>query len=191
MASRIDNDHFRDTLYAWPEVGLVLLYKNFYHNLLAIADMYTRDRQSSEDVVQEIFVDIWNRHKEIGARRDESIERYLVKAVQYRSASHNKRKLRTAERETRYYYISNTTTTAQPEEPAFEMSDDERLARLIAATFPERERDCILLKMEGMQNRAIAERLGISTKGVERNLTRARKRFKRFGSSVYSVFFQR
>src|SRR5688572_501766 len=101
MSASINNDHFRNTLYSWPEIALILLYENFYHKLLRIADMHTRDRQASEDVLQEVFVDIWKRHKQIGQRRDEPIERYLVKAVQYHSITHYRNRVRTAERETR------------------------------------------------------------------------------------------
>ena len=182
MSAPINDAHFRNMLYSWPEIGLILLYENFYHKLLRIADMHTRDRQSSEDVLQEVFTDLWRRHKEIGRICTEPIESYLVRAVQYSSISHYKKRIRTAECETQYYYtkadVFPDTLHEQPIDPA----NDQRLMKLIAGTFPPRERDCLLLKMEGLSGEEIARRLGVTKKAVERNLTRARKRFRRFGS---------
>lgn len=189
MSASINDEHFRNTLYSWPEIGIILLFKNFYHRLLAIADIYTRDRHSSEDVVQEVLVDIFRRHKEVGRMRSEPLEKYLVKAVQYRSISHYKKRVRLAEQETQYYYATAEIGREAPAEAPAEEDKQEKLMELIATTFPPRERDSLLLKMEGHSVEEIGRRLGITRKGVERNLTSARKRFKRFGSPFYDLFF--
>lgn len=190
MSASINDEHFRNMLYSWPEIGIILLFKNFYHRLLTIADIYTRDRYSSEDVVQEVLVDIFRRHKEVGQKHDEPLEKYLVKAVQYHSITYYKRRVRLVERETRYYYAE--AALAAESSVGFSATDNEnheKLMKLIAATFSPRERDCLLLKMEGLSVDAISRRLGITIKGVERNLTSARKRFRRFGGPFYELFF--
>ena len=185
MSASINDEHFRNTLYSWPEAGMILFYENFYHKLLRIADMHTRDRKSSEDVLQEVFADVWKRHKEIGQMRDEPIERYLIKAVQYSSITHYKKRVRTAECETQYYYANSESLADTPAESDSSSTNDQRLMKLIAGTFPDREKECLLLRMEGLPVKEIARQLGITRKAVERNLTRARKRFRRFGSRFY------
>ena len=185
MSASVNDEHFRNTLYSWPEAGVILFYENFYHKLLRIADIYTRDRKSSEDVLQEVFTDVWKRHKEIGRMRDEPIERYLIRAVQYSSISHYKRRVRTADCETQYYYATTEARLHATAGPDNHCTDDRRLMKLIAGTFPPREKNCLILKMEGLSVEEIARQLGITRKAVERNLTRARKRFKRFGSRFY------
>lgn len=187
MSTSINDEHFRNTLYSWPEMGLILLYENFYWRLLRIADIYTRDRQSSEDVVQEVFLDIWRRHKQVGAKRGEPLERYLVKAVQYSSIVHYKKRVKSQKREKEYYYsnFSAVDDDALERRPI----NDQGLMKLIAETFPSRERECLLLRMDGVPIEDIARKLGVTKKAVERSLTSARKRFKRFGARFYDLFF--
>ena len=184
MPASIDIEHIRNILYSWPEIAMILLYNNFYDKLIRIADIHTRDRQASEDVLQEVFADVWRRHKEIGQKKDESIQRYLIKAVQYHSITHYKKRVKTSEQETQYFYANETNPPEYSVEASIIADESRRFLRLIVGTLPPREKECFLMQIDGMRVKEIARRLGITVKAVERSLTSARKRLRGFSGVV-------
>ena len=60
--------------------ALEALFKRFYKPLRAYAYRFVADEYQAEDIVQDVFLDIWQRHESIRFD-DESIKSYLFKAV--------------------------------------------------------------------------------------------------------------
>ena len=181
MPASIDNELFRNLLLSWPEKALVLLYQEYYDSFIRIADLHTRDRSVSEDVLQEVFADIWRKHKSLGQKRDESIQSYLIKAVEYHSITLYKKNTKNAERETQFYYSNVSNLSESPAEAGIIAAEKQSFLRLILATLPPRERECLSLQVDqAMSVKDIARRLGITKKAVERSLTSAKKRLKKF-----------
>lgn len=143
--------------------------------------MHTHDLQASMDVLQEVFADVWQKRKQLGRERDESIQSYLIKAVQYHSIRFNKKNTKTAERETEYYYRNVEHNIDQSVEGRLIADEKRTFIRLIIATFPPKEKECLLLQIDDeLTVREIAKRLAITKKAVERSLTSARKRLRKF-----------
>lgn len=164
---------------------MVLLYQDHYESLIRIADMHTRDRHASQDVLQEVFADIWQKRREIGQQRDEPIHGYLIRAVQYHAISLYKRNKKTTDDETQYYYAKAASVLEDPYEAVIISQENQTFIRLIVATFPEREKQCLLLQIDHrLPVREIASRLGISRKAVERSLTSGKKRLRKFRAVV-------
>ena len=181
MPSVLDNEPFRNLLYSWPEKALAFLYDRYYDQLIHIADMHTRDRHASQDVVQEVFADVWQKHKTLGSQRGESIQGYLVKAVAYHSITVYRKKAKTAEQQVAYLYESRDEHAQHSAEAEIISAERRSFARVILGTFPERERQCLLMQFEQeMRVKEIAQKLGISKKAVERSLTSGKKRLRRF-----------
>jgi RNA polymerase sigma-70 factor, ECF subfamily len=186
MSASINNDDLRNVLYSWPEMAMVLLYNNFYNKLIRLADKYTRNRQTSEDVLQEVFADVSNRHREIGLNSREPIEGYLMRAVRNQSITHYRKRTRAADAEKAYYYANTDAGKEDPAEVSILSEERRQFVHMILGTFPPRERECLSLQMfRGLCNKEIAAELGITEKAVEANLTRARKRLRRYGSSIF------
>lgn len=185
MLSSLDNDQFRKTLLSWPEKAMVLLYQDHYESLMRIADMHTRDRHASQDVLQEVFANIWRKRRKIGQQRNEPIHGYLIRAVQYHAISLYRKNTKTADEETHYYYAKAASEVEDPSEAVIISQEKQSFIRLIVATFPERERQCLLLQIDhSLPVGEIAQRLGISRKAVERSLTSGKKRLKKFRAAV-------
>jgi len=166
-------------------MAMVLLYNNYYDSLIRIADMHTHDRQASKDVLQEVFADVWQKHKLLGKQRDESIQHYLIKAVQNHSISFHNKKAKKEEHEREYFYSQSNNLTENPAEASIISTETQLFIRVMLGTFPLRERQCLLMQIDhGMRVNEIAQRLGISKKSVERALTCARKRLKKFGGVI-------
>jgi RNA polymerase sigma factor (sigma-70 family) len=181
MPASINNEFFRNLLFSWPEKALALLYQEYYHKLIRVADMHTHNRQASEDVLQEVFADIWQKHKILGRLRNQSIQTYLIKAIEYHSITSYKRNSKKGERERQYFYDTAGSALEYPAEAAIISKEKHTFIRLVIGTLPPREKECLLLQIDYRMSVAdIARRLGISKKAVERNLTSAKKRLRKF-----------
>lgn len=180
MSGFIDSDRFRKILLALPEKAIVILYEQYYNALVNVSNGLVHDRKAAEDIVQETFIHVWEKHRKLGQPDRRSIEHYLVKVVRNKSISWYKEKLRHGE-----YRITAGTRDAIVEEPSVEsqwirneISDE---IRMVIATFPRRETECLLLRIdEELTPQQIANRLKVSRKAVERSLTSANKRLREY-----------
>lgn len=180
MPTSFNNANIRKLLEARPRQAILLLYEEYYYQLIWIAYRHTHNRQDSDDVIQEVFVDLFKRHKQISRMSDEPIVNYLIKAVRNRAISQYRQKMRLSMRETQYYHAHGKTGDEYA--PDRDLISNERAASLslVVARLSDREKESFLMQLEGVRVKDIAERLSISVKAVERNLTRAKKRLRAF-----------
>lgn len=94
MSAKIDNNRFRELLFAYPAKAIELLYEAYYSGLIRLALKLTRDEIAAEDIVQEVFLYVWKNHKRLGQYHDQSIEHYLARAVRYKAISHYKKRIK-------------------------------------------------------------------------------------------------
>jgi RNA polymerase sigma factor (sigma-70 family) len=185
MSPFIDSEDFRNLLYSWPEKAMRSIYDHVYDDLVRIADMHTHSRILSEDALQDVFTDVFLRHREICTSRGESILGYLIAAVTNHSISLYRKNSRALGGETEYYYACVEGVREKPLELAMISEERQSFLRLIIGTLPPRERECMLLRIDHeMSVKEIARRLGVSKKAVEWNLRSARKRLERFRAQV-------
>ena len=186
MSSFIDTDEFRNLLYSWPEKAIPYLYEHHYDGLIRIADVHTHDRSLSEDAVQDVFTDIAQRHKELGANQGQPFHAYLIKAVTNRSVTLYQKDLASNIRHTRYYYDNQRISGPEKNvETKIIAAERRSLLKLVIGTLPPRERECILMQTEqNLKVKEIARRLGITPKTVEWNLTEARKKLRKYGTNL-------
>jgi RNA polymerase sigma-70 factor (ECF subfamily) len=185
MSPFIDSEEFRNLLYSWPEKAMRSIYDHVYDDLVRIADMHTHSRALSEDAMQDVFSDIFLRHREIGRARGESILGFLIRAVTNHSITLYRKSSRALQGETEYYYACVDGVHENSAELAIIEQDRQSFLRVILGTLPPREKECMLLRVDhGMSVKEIARRLGITMKAVEWNLRSARNRLKRFRTRV-------
>lgn len=181
MSPVTNNERFRKLLRSYPVRAVTILYVTYHKSLENIAFGLTRDLDASKDIVQEVFYSVWKNSEQLSRFHERSIQHYLVKAVRFKSISYytqeslfNLKKLE---------FLNGQTF--EPIELPFEhkIIQMETLAEIRRAidTFPDRTRQCFLMKVDReMTIDQIASELGISRKAVEKNLTSAKKRIKRF-----------
>ena len=181
MPGAINNERFRKLLLSSPGTAIEILYHGYYSSLLNIAKYLTQDNAVSEDIVQEAFIHVWQNHKQLGQFHTRSIQHYLVKVVRYKAISHYKEVVRTSKRKKMFLngQVHNRT------EPSVETNlialEIRREIRQLIATFPPKEKECLLMKLdEEMTVDQIAARLNVSDKAVERSLTSANKRLRKY-----------
>lgn len=145
------------------------LFRLHFARFVAFAYAITRDRVASEDLVQEAFMKIWiNRSK---LDENLSLENYLYVLV--------KRAVLNFIRDRKFVEALDSDgllELAGDSDTIGRISEKETRERLISgvASLPPQRRTVFLLsREEGLSNKAIAERLGLSEKTVERHITLA------------------
>ena len=156
-----------------------ILFSNWFEPLVNFSVQYIRDPEVARNIVQTIFMKVWEKRQLIN--EELNIKSYLFTATKNDCLSY----LRHLRIENRYF----ETTTAQLsdyqlnyealEQLSFDPVDLENIDRIIRDTvrqLPERCREVFIMsRYEDMRNKEIAEKLNISVKAVEANISRALK----------------
>ncbi|EDM36181.1 putative RNA polymerase sigma factor [Pedobacter sp. BAL39] len=145
-----------------------LLYKTHYKQLFAVAYRYVGKSESAEEVVHDVFINIWNKAAQIKIQH--SIKSYLVKAVVNTSLNVIKKEKLAAGK--RLKYMAEQTTYDHDE--GNHAAEEALLAGLESALnlLPEKCRNVMYLSRFGkLKQEEIADQLNISIKTVKNHLT--------------------
>jgi RNA polymerase sigma-70 factor (ECF subfamily) len=153
-----------------------LLFRKYYAMLCNYAYKIHKDMDTAEEIVQDLFFNIWEKRDSIHI--ESSVKSYLYKSTYNRSML----VLRQKTIQTRYEkYLKDHVNLTQPD--ASEEIDAEELARVIDKTLeelPERIRKIFTLsRFEGLKYHEIAEKLSLSVKTIESNMGKALKLFRK------------
>tara|TARA_R110002020_G_scaffold1998_2_gene9178 strand:+ start:47527 stop:48072 length:546 start_codon:yes stop_codon:yes gene_type:complete len=168
----------------WPQVkngdrsALYDLYDLFWQQLIKKAHNVVRDGELSKDIVQEIFIDLWERRDTLEIN---DFGAYIGTAVKYRSLSYLKRK--------RLKVVHLEVLDQLPEYgemPQGEVSDlQEEIERAIGQLPSACQNIFRLSRYVHLSNQEIADELDISKRTVETQISKA-LRFLR--QQVLSIF---
>ena len=149
------------------------LFHAHYAALCAFAYRFTGSSSAAEEIVQAVFVDLWEQRERL--RVHTSLRAYLYATTRNRALDarkHEQVEARWAEQS-----WAEDDFSSQPDSDAqHQMEADEASEALHAAIarLPERARLIVTLRwLRGLKPPEIAEALGISVKGVEIQITRA------------------
>ena len=157
----------REQLTIDSEQAYNALFDAYWQSSFAAAYRVLRDKEAAEDVVQEVFLDLWDRRHTLLVHNPEAFIRQMVKNQVFTFLA--RRKLS----EHHEAVLENLLLTCSPEE---EYLHTELAARLQEAVdkLPERCREVFLLRRhQGLSVARIAEQLNISIRTVENHLYHA------------------
>jgi len=156
----------------------ISLFQSNYKSLVLYAKKFVLDTEIARDLVQDVFVYLWDKRKQLNI--DRSLDSYLFRAVHNICINHLKRESKKAN----YlkHFLLNFNGTAM----ASSISDDSHeiavhndlLANIesIIESLPEQCRNIFRLsRFKGLKNKEIAELYSISTRTVETQIYRAVK----------------
>jgi RNA polymerase sigma factor, sigma-70 family/RNA polymerase sigma-70 factor, Bacteroides expansion family 1 len=153
------------------------LFKRFYKPLRAYAFRYVNDQCLSEDIVQDVFFELWHRHESINFEAP-SIKSYLFRAVYTRSLNAlNKKRQDSSNVE----YVNEVDILDQYVSSYIQNSEDsllfkeleEEILSYINSLPPQCHKIFMLSRSYGLKNREIAEQLNVSIKAVEKQISKA------------------
>lgn len=148
------------------------LFNLLWKPLFVFATSILMDKDTAKDVVQEVWIDYWNRRKTI---ENISIEAYLFKAVRYKIYNH----LRDCKFNS--VQIETIQAIAIDDEVILQESLDNTQTKVHSAlkNLPNRCREIFTLsREEGMTNQDIAAHYNISKRTVENQITFALKKIR-------------
>lgn len=146
------------------------IYQRYWRKLYAVAYYHLKNSSEAEDIVQEIFVSLWASREHSSIR---SLYTYLATATKYAV----------------FHYIGQPackTTSLEVlmniREAEYSTADNRLMEREIQQEISRLPEKCRLVfrysREEGLCNKGISERLNISTKAVEKHITRALRQLR-------------
>lgn len=152
------------------------LFRAHYPAVCTFAYGYVRSREESEEIAQSVFVALWSRREELDLRGQ--LRSYLLTAARNQALNRSAR----ARVEQRWYERAALdptdgaiSATPRPDGAVESADTAERVRRAIAELPPGCKRVLQLRWDEQLSHYEIAEILGISVKGVEKQMARAKR----------------
>ena len=129
----------------------------------------------TEDVLQEVWIDLWQRRKQI---ENKNIEAFLFSAVRFK-AYNQYRNTRTRRAILENLSAVNENSSSNNVEESLDLSETkEALVKLIDSLPPKCKKVFELSRFEGLKNREISQKLSISKSTVENHISNALKVLK-------------
>jgi RNA polymerase sigma-70 factor (ECF subfamily) len=151
------------------------LYLRYWEKLVAIALQRVKDLHIAQDIMQEVFVNLWKNRRRAEILKPEN---YLATAVKYLSLTHLRsgKKMRIVEEEDAAAYLSDDITADQ-------LLYSKHLLALIHKETntlpPVRQLVFRYSRLEGYSIKEIAEEMDLSPSTVKSHLTKALAHFRK------------
>lgn len=153
------------------ESAFTTIYNRYWKRLLAIAYSNLKDKTLAEEVVQEVFISLWNRRCNLHVA---SLEAYLAKAVKFST-------FKSIHRNKRHAEIENSISISDAY-IADEIIESKFLKEYLEGVIEKLPNKCRLVfklsRESYLTNKEISQNLAISEKSVEAHITRALKVLK-------------
>lgn len=153
------------------------VYEKFYDFFFNVANQFLQHEEDAKEVVQEAFISLWEKGKNINV--DNEIKNYLFILIRNRSLN--------ILRERKKMFLKVTTDEYMVNEMNYKILNEtgeeillfhelfDEIQQAISSLTPQCREVFKLSRFENNSNKEIAEKLGVSVKAVEANITRALK----------------
>ncbi|TNE48330.1 MAG: RNA polymerase sigma-70 factor [Bacteroidetes bacterium] len=169
--SEISDQEHLDRLRGGDESALRTIFDRYYAQLLGDVFPYIQDEDTCQDLVQEVFVELWRKRSTIEIHT--SLRAYLRRAAINRALNYIKVNRRTVLEETDSWKDTADLSSDEIQQQARQEGLEDALRQAIEE-LPEKCRLVFSLsRFEQLSHKEIAEQLGISTKTIENQITKA------------------
>ena len=159
------------------------IYKQYWSKLYIYAFNVLREKEICEDIVQEIFIDLW-------AKRDNvqitDLNSYLYQSVKYQIFNH----FRKSKYKKQLLIKFNLMNTQNGIDELYEEKELNVQLKDIISKLPKQRR--IIFKMsryDGLSNKEISENLNISLQTVKNQISKSLKFIRRSLKNISLLFF--
>lgn len=159
------------------EAAFEFLFKEHYEPLCLYLGYFIKQHDVVEQIVQEVFVNIWENRKTFSPKGN--IKSYLYRAVKNRALNYTKHEMvkTKSQADLKEIYYSDETNI----ERQFERNELLKLIEEGVEQLPEKCREVfVLVKFNGTSYNEAAEILNISPKTVENQMGKALKKLRDF-----------
>lgn len=164
--------------------SISILYEKYSEELFVSAYNMLKNKEVCEDIVQEIFINIWNKRRTL--KINTTLKSYLYASVMYGVYGY----LRKNSDKINVELTIGLKNHVQYSNPETELIQKEIISQIneTIESLPEKCR--IVFKMsrnQKLSHKEISEKLNISTKTVETHITKAIKVIRSSFGNIYSV----
>ena len=162
------------------------IFRDYYTALCRYCMKFVNDRDTAEDIVQDQFVYIWEKNLDISDAP--AIRSYLFKAVKSRSVNHIQKRFKNpTDHLNSVSELMSSNIVAGPDKE-LELKELDAVIQRALQSLPDKCRGIFILKKFGeLNNKEIAEKLNISVKTVEAQMTIAFKKLSAFVSEHWEL----
>lgn len=181
LFNKINEQELVSRLKADDETAFKLLYDNYWEQLFISAYNLLKKKEICEDILQEIFINIWNNRKNLEIRT--SLKGYLHTCVFHKVYDYFRKNKNVFNEE----FFENIDSRVQNSNPESKLIYKELVNQINATVelLPEKCQEVYKLSREKqLSHKEIAQHLNTSTKNVEAHITKALKLIK---SSIYNI----
>jgi RNA polymerase sigma-70 factor (ECF subfamily) len=162
-----DNAEFISKLKSGDEKAFANLVDAYNGMLCLYANSLLNDIPLSEDIVQNLFINIWEKRHSL--REDLSLKRYLYKSVYNACINQYKKNQALTALEKKYVEVLNQIVDTNDEDTLDKLKL--KVKQAIENLPPKCKEIFILSKTDGLTNMEISEYLNVSVKTIERHIT--------------------
>lgn len=150
------------------------VFRRYYSPMVRFCVRYVADSDLASEIVQDLFVKLWSNREKISFNT--SFESYMLTSVRNSALTYINKERSHAEANLRIY--SEESDNTDPSE-TLQSNNLEESYRKILKDMPEKRREVFLAsRYDGLKYSEIAEKLGISQKTVEAQMSAAIKQLK-------------
>ena len=150
-------------------------FDTYYSDLCNFLNLYFKNQYVAEEIVQDIFVHFWENKKILNVNT--SVKSYLYSATKYKGLNHLRNIKRRAE-------IHSKLEIERETEISFKDFDENTLRNLLKKATESLPSKCLqifqLSQDPQLSNKDIADKLGISVKTVENQITITYKKLRSY-----------
>lgn len=155
------------------------LFKSYYYPLRAYTLRFICNKEIAEDMVQDVFFELWSRRETIRLEDKNAVKSYLFKSIYNRSINLIKSDalyIHTSFEETHETQIIESYLSqhlCNQEHSLLLKELEEEIAAYVETLPPQCKKIFLLSRTYGLKNKEIADQLEISIKAVEKQITKA------------------
>ncbi|WP_375582637.1 RNA polymerase sigma-70 factor [Cyclobacterium xiamenense] len=165
---------YRNELKAFDKV-----YERYWKRLYRYAYAIFEDQGVCEDLVQEVFVDLWER---AGHKKIEHLEAYLFRAVKYQVFNVIRDLKKTTDLEAVFAHLPEQLMA----DHLLEFEEVDQIVKQSVGSLPDKCKQAFQLSREAdLPNSEIARQMNISVRTVEAHLYKALKSIKKNLGQIY------
>jgi len=178
MADRLLHTIILDDTISFEEI-----YRQYWSKLYIYAFNVLRERELCEDIVQEVFTDLWSKRHDV---QISNIHSYLHQSVKYQIFNH----FRESKYKNQLLMEFDLINTQDRIDESYEKQELKNQIKEVIYQLPEQRRVIFeMSRYEGLSNKEISEHLSISVQTVKNQISESLKFIRKSLNSMFLLFF--